>query len=49
MVGLEIRDRDLASHPRDHARAKYGLVPINYVVSRAVSYSFPLKAIELRM
>jgi hypothetical protein len=38
----------LASHPKVHARAKYGLVPTNYVVKRAVSYSFPLKAIELR-
>ena len=48
MVGLEIRDRDLASHPRDHARAKYGLVLTNYAVSQAISYSFPLKVIELR-
>ena len=48
MVGLEIRDRVLASHPRYHTRAKYGLVPTNYAVSHAVSYSFPLKAIELR-
>ena len=38
MVGLEIRDRGLASHPRDHARAKYGLVPTNYAVPRAVCY-----------
>ena len=38
MVGLEIRDWDLASHPRDHARAKYGLVPTNYVVPQAVYY-----------
>ena len=48
MVRLEIRDRGLASHPKDHARAKYGLVPTNYAVSQAVSYSFLLKAIELR-
>ena len=47
MVGLEIRDRGLASHPKAHARAKYGLLPTNYVVSRVISYSFPLKAIEL--
>jgi hypothetical protein len=37
----------LASHPRDHARAKFGLVSTNYAVSQTVSYSFALKAIEL--
>ena len=47
-VELEIRAWGLASHPRAHARAKYGLVPTNYAVSRADSYSFPLEAIELQ-
>ena len=35
---MEIHDRGLASHPRDHACAKYGLVPAKYDMPEAVSY-----------
>ena len=37
-VGLEIRNRSLASHPRAHTRAQYGLVPANYAMPETVSH-----------
>ena len=37
-VGLEIRNWGLASHPRAHARAQYGLVLANYAMPDVVSH-----------
>ena len=44
-VGLEIRVRGLASHPRAHTRAKYELVPANYALPRPFPTLFPIKSV----
>jgi hypothetical protein len=38
-VGFEICARSLASHPRAHAHAQYGLVAANYAMHVAISYA----------
>jgi hypothetical protein len=41
--------RGISSHPKGHARVRYGLAPINYAMIRAEPSPFDLKVMQPRM